>query len=171
MNASRTPDEFKVAEKTYYHQNNYARFHFSLGASSVKSVEFANHRYITDDKREQSQLDAVADNPGTFIYTRTDSPAAQRMANELATEKQKALQATAAARAADSGVQNDPNAPIVAAVIGGTASMLNPQNTFSGTTATVEVKVPEDNPAAAALAKLNAMVPKTDRAAEVIGPA
>jgi hypothetical protein len=167
MDASRTPAEFQAPVKTYYHQNNYARFHFTLGGSAIKSIEFANHRYITDDKREQAQLDAVADLPGTFIYTRTDSPVAARIAAELNQEKQRALQATAEARAQDLGVKNDPNAPIVPATVSGAnPNGLNAQNSFSGTTATPEVTavavtmVPSPpNPASDALAKLNAMVP------------
>lgn len=110
---ARTPDAFKAPPKVYFHHHNYAKFHFDLGGSHVKTVAFANHRYITDDRREQDQLDMVADTPGTFIYTLPDSEVARAMAQELAQESAKSIMQTAAASAAVNNQVFDPNAPIV----------------------------------------------------------
>jgi hypothetical protein len=109
---SRTPEQFKVEPKIYFHHHNYAKFHFDLNGG-VKSVSFANYRYITDDKREQDQLDLVADAPGTFVYTLPGSDSARAIQQELAQEAQKDVLRAAAAHAASHNQMFDPNAPIV----------------------------------------------------------
>lgn len=111
--ASCTPDSHKVAPRVYFHRHNYAKFIFDLGGSAVKSVAFANFRYITDDKREQDQLDLVADVPGTFIYTISDSEVARAMEQELQNEATREIVRTAAASASVHNQQFDPNSPIV----------------------------------------------------------
>lgn len=111
--SSRTPAEFKVDAKVYFHHHNYAKFHFDLGGSRVKSAAFANYRYITDDKREQDQLDLVADVPGSFIYTVPDSDVAALMQAEQAQELKNTLLQTAVAVAQTNNQQFDPNAQTV----------------------------------------------------------
>lgn len=113
IEASRTPSEFLVAAKVYFHHFNYAKFHIDLGGSRVKSVSFANKRYITDDKREQDQLDLIADIPGTFIYTLPDSEIDAAIREELRRELVKDVMQTAVATAAVQNQQFDPNAPII----------------------------------------------------------
>lgn len=110
---SRTPESQKVAAKMYFHQFNYAKFHFDLGGSNCKSVQFANYRYITDDKREQDQLDLVADAPGTYIYTIPDSDVAHALAQEANQESARSIMQAAAAAAAVNGHMFDPNVPII----------------------------------------------------------
>jgi hypothetical protein len=110
---SRTPEQYKAPVRVYFHHHNYAKFHFDLGGSNVKTVAFANYRYITDDKREQDQLDLVADAPGTFIYTMPESDVARAMAQELQQEATKDVLRTAAAHAATNNQMFDPNSPIV----------------------------------------------------------
>lgn len=111
---SRTPSQYKVEPKIYFHRHNYAKFHFDLGQQgSVKTVAFANYRYITDDKREQDQLDMVADAPGTMIYTISDSEVNAAFEQELQQELGKDVLRAAQARAAVHGQAFDPNAPIV----------------------------------------------------------
>lgn len=110
---SRTPPEFKVETKIYFHHHNYAKFHVDLGGSRVKTIAFANHRYITDDKREQDQLDLVADNPGTFIYTMSENDVSRMMAQEAAALNFAQIMGTAAAAAAVNQQPFDPNVPIV----------------------------------------------------------
>lgn len=154
---SRTPENQKVDAKIYYHHHNYAKFHFDLGASNVKTVAFANYMYITDDKREQDQLDLVADAPGTFIYTLKDSDVAAAMMQERAQEAARAVLQTAVASAAAHNQQFDPNAPIIpittptvtvmpvqpAAVqvqqVPQGVAVVGVQNSFSGTQATEAV--------------------------------
>lgn len=111
--ASRTPADHQVPTKAYYHHHNYAKFHFDLGGSRVKTVAFAQHCYITDDKREQDQLDLVADYPGTFIYTVKDGEVAAAMQQERMVEAAKTILATAAANASVHNQMFDPNTPIV----------------------------------------------------------
>lgn len=111
---SRTRPENKVEPKVYFHRHNYAKFHFDFGtAGSAKTVAFANYRYITDDKREQDQLDFVADLPGTMIYTMADSEVNAALEQELKQELAKSVAQTAQAQAASHGQQFDPNQPIV----------------------------------------------------------
>lgn len=110
---ARTPEQFKVPPKIYFHHFNYAKFHFDCGGSSAKSISFANYRYITDDKREQDQLDLVADVPGTYIYTIPDSEISAALKQELNQELAKDVYKTAIAQAQVNNVQFDPNAPIV----------------------------------------------------------
>lgn len=109
----RTPPEFQVEPRVYYHHHNYAKFHFDMGGSSVKSVSFANHRYVTDDKREQDQLDLVADLSGSYIYTIPDSDVARELQLEQARLTQEGVLQAAQAQAADRGQSFDPNVPIV----------------------------------------------------------
>jgi hypothetical protein len=146
--AARTPSQHKVDPKVYFHHFNYAKFHFDLGGSAVKSVSFANHRYITDDKREQDQLDMVADVPGTFIYTLPESEVDAAIQRELQQELANSVMQTARAHAAVHGQQFDPNTPImpvqvqhvqptpvqVAPASGGRA-VVGMQSSMSGTTA------------------------------------
>lgn len=110
---ARTPVDQIVDAKMYFHQHNYAKFHFDLGGSRVKTIQFANYRYITDDKREQDQLDLVADCPGTFIYTIPGSDVAAAMVQELAAEANKSIMQTAQAASAVNNQVFDPNAPII----------------------------------------------------------
>lgn len=175
---SRTPEQYRVDPKVYYHHHNYARFHFDLGGSNVKSVSFANQVYVTDDKREQDQLDLVADAPGSFIYTQRGSAAEQELLAFLSQESATAIMRTAQAQAAVSNQQFDPNTPILPVQInpvsatphlhltpvvqpqvpqqGGTA-VVGMQNSLSGTAA-VETPTQPASPtpaAAAAIARLN----------------
>lgn len=157
---SRTPKEHRVDAKVYFHRHNYAKFHFDLGVSgSTKTIAFANYRYITDDKREQDQLDIVADAPGTMIYTMADSDVNAALEQELRGELQKDVIRTAQAQAASHGQQFDPNQPIVpvhSQPLTPTTVQVRPvtpgaqqapqgvavtgmQNTFSGTQATEQV--------------------------------
>ena len=57
-----TPEEFRAPARVYWHRHNYAKFHFDLAPwkLGVKSIAFANFRYITDDKREQDQRSSNA---------------------------------------------------------------------------------------------------------------
>lgn len=177
---SRTPEQFKVGPKVYFHRHNYAKFHFDLGQQgAVKTVAFANYRYITDDKREQDQLDMVADAPGTMIYTISDSEVNAALEQELAQELHKDVMRAAQAQAAAHGQAFDPNQPIipvnggvqarpvvstpvVAKPLGaqGTA-VVGMQNSLSGTQATepVNVTTPAQaaSPTADALAKLQSL--------------
>lgn len=111
--AARTPKEFQVPPKMYFHHHNYAKFHVDLGGSRVKSIAFANYRYLTDDKREQDQLDLVADVPGSFVYTMADSDVDAIIRQELSSELRQDILRTAVAQAADRNQQFDPNAPII----------------------------------------------------------
>jgi hypothetical protein len=113
LEQSRTPAEFLVPPKIYFHHHNYAKFHVDLGGSRVKSLAFANYRLITDDKREQDQLDLVADVPGSFIYTMADSDVDAVIRQELAQEMHKDVMRTALAQSQVNGQQFDPNAPII----------------------------------------------------------
>lgn len=172
---ARTPEQFKVESRIYFHHHNYAKFHFDLGGSNVKTVPFANHRYITDDKREQDQLDLVADVPGTFIYTLADSDVARAMAQELQKEQVGDVLRTAAASAAVHNQQFDPNAPIVPVNVqhvqptGMTVAAVSQQaivglqNSMSGTSAvdiaraTQQAKVAAPDAVAEAKARLDAV--------------
>lgn len=153
---ARTPENFKVEPKVYFHRHNYAKFHFDLGIpGSTKTVAFANYRYITDDKREQDQLDIVADVPGTMIYTLAQSDVNAALEQELAQEQRKDVMAAAQASAAAHGQSFDPNTPIVPVKVqhvgqsqGVSVSPVQApqgvavtgmQNTFSGTQATETV--------------------------------
>lgn len=170
---SRTPEQYRVPARTYYHQHNYAKFHFDLGvAGSCKTVEFANYRYITDDKREQDQLQFVADIPGTFIYTLPDNEIATQMERERQQEFNRAVHQTAAAAAADSNRQFDPNAPIVpvnSATPHGMA-VVGVQHSLSGSVAsnpmTVKPVVQSAAPSAVDAARENLM--KTVAAAKTV---
>lgn len=113
-----TPEEFRAPARVYWHRHNYAKFHFDLAPwkLGVKSIAFANFRYITDDKREQDQLDLVVNQPGTMIYSVPDSDARKVFDHEL--QAQLTEQVTAAARA-NAGAHNqifDSNVPIQAVV-------------------------------------------------------
>lgn len=162
-----TPAEFKVEPRVYYHTHNYARFHIDLGPGRTKTVTFANYRHITDDKREQDQLDLVADQPGTFIYTIPDSDVARAMQEELAREQQQDVLKTAQAAAAVSGQQFDARTPIVPVVhnMAGPqgVAVVGMQNSLSGSIATPglvtapEQQVAAPNAQTAALDRLNAM--------------
>ncbi|TXH43989.1 MAG: hypothetical protein E6Q97_33340 [Desulfurellales bacterium] len=171
LEAARTPDEFKVAPKVFYHTHNGAKFHIDLGPGRVKTIAFINHKYVTDDKREIDQLELVADTPGTFIYTLPDSDAAKIMQEELAKEARTDIMKTAQAQAAVHGQQFDPNTPVVP--VATHASVTVPlaaapyvppntgmQNSFSGTVPgapELPLTKPEDQtapPASAALAAL-----------------
>jgi hypothetical protein len=110
---SRTPSEYLVEPKIYFHHHNYAKFHIDLGASRVKTIGFANHKYITDDKREQDQLDMVADMPGTFIYTLPDNDAKHAIEQELQAQLYSSIQQTAQARALSQNQMYDPNVPVI----------------------------------------------------------
>jgi hypothetical protein len=101
----------------YFHHHNYAKFHVDLGGSRVKSVSFANYRYITDDKREQDQLDLVADIPGSFIYTMANSDVDAMLRQELQQIGQQGVMQTAQAASAAAGQQFDPNTPIVPVMV------------------------------------------------------
>jgi hypothetical protein len=174
---ARTPEQYKVEPRMYFHQFNYAKFHVDLGGSHVKSIQFANYRYITDDKREQDQLELVADVPGTFIYTVADSDVAAAMKQELQQENVRSIMQAAAASAAANHLPFDPSAPIipvnvqhvtatqvsVAPVSGGFVGV---QNSLSGTVPTETGNVPfttaneqtrAPNAADEAVARLNAM--------------
>lgn len=110
---AKTPDQFRVDVKIYYHTHNGAKFHFDLGPGNVKTVAFINYKYVTDDKREIDQLELVADKPGTFVYTMPDSDVAHIMQLELAEEAKRDIMKTAAAKAGDSNQNFDPNVPVV----------------------------------------------------------
>lgn len=197
---SRTPEAQKVAPKIYFHQFNYAKFHFDLGGSHVKTVQFARNRYITDDKREQDQLDLVADAPGTFIYTIPDSDVAAAIAQELNQEAANTVMRTAQAAAAVNGQMYDPNVPVIPVnvqQVSGTAglqvSMIAPQpavangggvvglqNSMSGSS-TTESNGPAHTVAAGqtraptaadeAMARLAALTGVANNAAAAAGPA
>lgn len=149
---SRTPDDFLVEPKIYFHHHNFARFHVDLGDSRVKTIAFANHRYLTDDKREQDQLDMVADIPGTFIYTLPDSDAQRAIEEELAGELRKSVLQTAEARAGDNKQTFDPNVPVIPAMQGvqNTPAQFRPANTGVQSTltgmnnSTLRQTMPED---------------------------
>lgn len=153
--ANRTPDEFKVPAKMYFHAHNGARFHIQYTDNhgnpvpgNVKTLTFGNSRYMTDDAREQKQLDMVADVPGTFIYTLPDNEAAKILEDEIAMETRKQIEAAARAASAMAGRQYNPNDPIVPvslepghAPAGLQVRPIAPahtgmQNSFSGTAAT-----------------------------------
>jgi len=110
---AKTPEEFQRPLKAYFHVHNYARFHFDIGPSRVKTIQFANYKYVTDDSREQDQLNLVADVPGTFIYTTNDSEVLHQLQEELDKEAKAEIFKVAAASSADRGQQFDPNTPIV----------------------------------------------------------
>lgn len=110
---ARTPENYKGEIKIYFHHHNYAKFHFDLGGSRVKTISFANHRYVTDDVREQDQLDLVANNPGTFIYTLANSETEAILEQERLKELQAEVFKTAQAQAAANGLQFDPNAQTI----------------------------------------------------------
>jgi hypothetical protein len=166
FDAPKTPEEFKVEPKTYYHMHNYARFIFADPEGAARPVQFGNHKYITDDKREQRQLDLVADRPGTMIYT-----IAETVKNELA-ERQHQLteqvEGAAAATFADRNLRNDPSQPVVPinnAVVGAASSI---SNVTPVQPVTVQMNQPPiTNPptpasvAAEALANLNKTAGKT----------
>lgn len=138
---AKTPDEFKVPAKTYFHQHNYAKFHFNLGVpGSCKTVEFANYKYITDDRREQEQLFFVADVPGTMIYTIKDSEIAHAIAHEQQQEAHGQIQKAAQAQAAVSGQHFDPSAPITP-INNQASAIVGMQNSFSSAQATTQVQV------------------------------
>ncbi len=178
---SRTPKQHQVPAKVYFHRHNYAKFHFDMGTpGNTKSAAFANYRYITDDKREQDQLDLVADAPGTMIYTMADSDVNAALEIELQQEMAKSVKTAAQAHAAVHGQQFDPNAPIVpmrSEPIQPTAVRVTPvapqghavkgmQNSLSGTQATegiahldiVQTKSPD--PQQEALARIAALTPQ-----------
>jgi hypothetical protein len=108
-----TPEQYRTEPKVYFHQHNGAKFHVDLGKGNVMTVMFANYKLVTDDKRVQEQLDLVADQQGTFIYTLPQSEAAQILEREREEELRKAVLATAQARAGQLGQQFDPSAPII----------------------------------------------------------
>lgn len=174
-----TPKEFVVEPRAYFHQHNGAKFHVDLGKSNVMTIMFANYRVVTDDKRVQEQLDLVADQPGTFIYTMPQNEAARIIEHELQIEKQKQVMQTAAAQAGVHNQQFDPNTPIVPVITQAqqmpmtmqqmpsySAPGTGMQNSFSGTQATdaltAQMTKPSDQTAApssttAALDKLTAL--------------
>jgi hypothetical protein len=186
---SRTPKEHLVDNKVYYHHHNYAKFHLDFGGSNVKTISFANHRYITDDKREQDQLDLVADYPGTFIYTIPDNEIARAEQLEIARQTQEGVLKAAAAQSADRGQNFDPNVPIIPIVTNvqqnpgmhitpvpvqqgqpqapQAVAVVGMQNSLSGTQATEDLKlstppvVTPPSAADAATARLNAMTAAT----------
>lgn len=151
---SKTPDEFLVEPKIYFHHHNFARFHVDLGDSRVKTIAFANHRYITDDKREQDQIDMVADVPGTFIYTLPDNEAKHAIEEELQRELTKSVMQTAEARTLTNKQVFDPNVPVVPVqvqqvhptpmqVMPANTGMQNTMNSGMNTT-TMRPTLPED---------------------------
>lgn len=174
-----TPKEFVAPPKVYFCQHNGAKFHVDLGKSNVMTLQFTNYKLVTDDIRAQEQLDLIADNPGTFIYTIPHNEAAQIIEREAQEELAKAVLSTAAARVGDAGQQFDPNVPIVPvqtqvqqmpvvmhsfrAAGTGMQSSIDPSQateaiTGHQTTAADQTKPPVDA-ASSALAALNAMVP------------
>lgn len=174
-----TPDEFKTTPKIYFHQHNGAKFHVDLGKSRTQTVMFANYRLVTDDKRVQEQLDLVADQPGTFIYTLPNNEAAHYIEQELQRELQQSVMQTAAARSGERGEMFDPNAPIVPvqtqaqtmhsmtqtylAPGTGMQSSIGPANlgdTISGQQTTPAMQTKPPGSSGDALAKLNAMTEK-----------
>ncbi len=166
--SARTPAEHQVPNKTYYNRHNYAKFHFDMGGSAVKTISFANYRYITGDKREQDQLDLVADMPGTMIYTIPNSDVDAALNQELNQALVGDVMKTAAAAAAASGQQFDPNAPIVPVRVNHVqpqqgVAVRGTQNSFSGTQAVESIEgkqVPvtaAPDAAQIALERLNAM--------------
>ncbi len=165
MEISSTPEKYRApAPKTYYHAHNYARFIFDMRESlqhpaQAKPVEFAGNKYVTDDTREIAQLDAVADQSGTFIYTIKDSPIAAQIAQEIGRETGAAIVAAANAGDAARNVRGNEGAPIVAVNTGGTpavAAIVGMQNSLASSQ---PVDVPAGTApgaaAAAALAALN----------------
>lgn len=126
---AKTPEEFRVEAKFYYHQHNHAMFHFDLGGSKVKSVAFVNNLYITDDKREQDQLDAIADVPGSFIYTSPNNQQEQEFRTWIEQYRNDAVVAAAQARSAVAGQQFDPRVPIVPVLTDG--QVQNQQQRFA----------------------------------------
>ncbi len=175
---ARTPENFKVEPRVYFHRHNYAKFHFDLGIpGATKTVAFANYRYITDDKREQDQLDMVADVPGTMVYTLKDSEVNAALEQELKQEQRNSVVAAAQAQAAAHGQNFDPNVPIVPVNVQHIGQspgiMVNPmqqapqgvavvgmQNSLSGTQATGDmslnpvIQTASPDAAAEALARL-----------------
>lgn len=153
---SRTPEQYKVDAKIYFHHHNYAKFHFDMGGSNVKTVAFANHRYITDDKREQDQLNLVADVPGTFIYTIPDSDVRYAAMKEMTQESAQMVMKAAQARVESSNQPFDGRVPIVpinVQQVQHTPVQVQPltqgqavvglQHSFSGTAATEELTAKE----------------------------
>jgi len=135
--SNNTPEEFKREPRSYYHTHNYAKFHFDLGGSRVKTISFANYRYVTDDKREQDQLDLVADQPGTFIYTVPENDVARQLQMELAAEQRRDVMKAAQAASAVSGQAFDPNTPVVTVAGNQPAGLavVGMQNSLSGSQA------------------------------------
>jgi hypothetical protein len=158
--SARTPEQFKVPPRAYFHQHPHAKFHFDLGGSRVKTVSFAGGVYVTDDKREQDQLDLVVDVPGAFIYQMKDSEVAAAMARELQNEQRTEVMKTAQAVAAAHGQQFDPNSPIVAVNTGHTPqglAIVGAANSFSGTQATQPMTATPTTPASQTSAQQTAI--------------
>lgn len=122
---NRTPDEFRTEPRVYWHRHNYAKFHFDMSPwkLGVKTIAFANFRYITDDKREQDQLDLVVNAPGTMIYNVPDSDARRVFDHELQMQLTEQVTGAARANAAAHNQVYDGNVPI--------QQVLNQQPTIS----------------------------------------
>ena len=118
MEETSVPEQYKRAPKVYFHRHNYANFIFDFkpwGSETVKKVSFANYKYITEDIREQEQLDMVANKNGTMIYTASEAEMRSMLDNQMLQEmRQQTIMQTAAAVAGSRNQQFDANVPIQA---------------------------------------------------------
>lgn len=154
--ASRTPEKYRVPVKVYFHNHNGAMFHFYWlledgKTPHTKSVMFVNYKYVTDDSREQEQLDAIADRPGTFVYTMRNSEVEQHMAQERALQQAEQIQGAARSAVETTGRQFDPSVPVVpVSMAPGHApqgmAVVGMQNSMSGTAGVTPLAVQPTTP-------------------------
>lgn len=82
----------KPGVKVYYHQAKGARTHLPDGAEIV----FQGGQYATSNKEIQAHLDAIADRPGSMVYTKSAEHILEEVASAAEDAKAPAADANVA---------------------------------------------------------------------------